>query len=428
MNNKNSKFMRRFVGTSLLLATGLILQAGPSAQEVKLNLLSTGGAQKMGGYSPQRLELTPTKPEGIKKLPEGLTAPLFGEIKFGPAETPSSFFVVLDEPEGQPARLFVDANANGDLTDDPAASWQGRTNRNATGAQSTMYSGGASLVVAYGSEKMELHVPMYRFDKHDPQRTALANTLLYYADYAREGSITLGGKTYAALLADRLATGDFRGKKSEERSGVQLFIDLNGDGKFDSSDEAFEVRKPFNIAGTTYEVADMTPAGAFKIVKSSQTVPETKPAPNLVAGEPALTFEAKTTDGHAVSFPKTYKGKVVMLDFWATWCGPCRAELPHLTAAYEKFHSAGFEVLGISLDQEKQGDKLAKFTEENKMPWPQVYDGKFWSAEVAKLYRIHSIPSAFLVDGDTGKILAAGGQLRGESLATTIEKALPKKP
>ena len=415
-------------GSVLALTSALVLVAGAGAEEVKLSVLGTGAMQKLGSYVPQRLEMTTTKPEGIKKLPDGLTAPLFGEIKLGSADAPTHFYVVLDEPEGKPARLLVDANANGDLTDDPAAEWQGKASPSASGAKLMMYSGGVNLTVPYGSEKLELHLSMYRFDKHDPQRAALANTLLYYGDYARQGSLTLGGKTYTALLSDRMTTGDFRGKKDEARPGVMLFIDVNGDGKFDSQDEAFDIHKPFNIGGTTYEIADMTAVGVFQLVKSSQTVAETKPAPSLKAGEPALTFEAKTTDQRTINFPQSYKGKLVMLDFWATWCGPCVAELPHLTAAYEKFHSAGFEVLGISLDQKDAADKLAKFTDEKKMPWPQVYDGKFWSAEVAKLYHIRSIPSAFLVDGDTGKIIASGGDLRGERLAASIEKALPKKP
>lgn len=149
--------------------------------------------------------------------------------------------------------------------------------------------------------------------------------------------------------------------------------------------------------------------------------------PDLSAGKKAPAFEAKTTDGKTVKFPETYKGKVVLLDFWATWCNPCRAEVPNVVDAYKKFHPQGFEVLGVSLDRGNSGEQLSKFTGDKEMSWPQVYDGKFWQAELAQKYGIMSIPRPILVDGDTGLILAEGEDARGGSLAPAIEKALAAK-
>jgi thiol-disulfide isomerase/thioredoxin len=141
----------------------------------------------------------------------------------------------------------------------------------------------------------------------------------------------------------------------------------------------------------------------------------------------APAFNSIDLEGKPVAFPADYAGRIVMLDFWATWCGPCVGEVPGLVAAYGRYHGRGFEVLGISLDQANSLDRVKAFMRRYGMAWAQVYDGKYWDARIARFYGIQSIPSAFLVDGDTGKVLASGNELRGESLSPSIEKALAQK-
>jgi len=113
-------------------------------------------------------------------------------------------------------------------------------------------------------------------------------------------------------------------------------------------------------------------------------------------GKPvAIKFTA--VDGREVDLAKL-KGKVVLIDFWATWCGPCVAEVPNVVKAYEKLHAKGFEIVGISFDREGDKARLEKFVADKKMPWPQYFDGKFWQNKFGQEFAIHSIPTMWLVD------------------------------
>lgn len=112
---------------------------------------------------------------------------------------------------------------------------------------------------------------------------------------------------------------------------------------------------------------------------------------------------------------KKLAGKVILVDFWATWCGPCIAEIPNMQAAYEKYHAKGFEVIGISLDEER-GD-VEKFVAESKIPWPILFAGKGWQDPVAQFYGISGIPQLVLIGRD-GNVITL--DVRGEKLAEKL--------
>ena len=141
-------------------------------------------------------------------------------------------------------------------------------------------------------------------------------------------------------------------------------------------------------------------------------------------GQPASEFALNDTTVKPVSL-SSLKGKILLVDFWASWCGPCRAENPNVVKAYQAFHAKGFDVLGVSFDRDKA--KWEKAIKDDNLTWNHVSDLKYWGNAAGKLYGINSIPSNILLDKDQ-KII--GRNLKGEDLIKKLTELLgaPAKP
>jgi thiol-disulfide isomerase/thioredoxin len=143
---------------------------------------------------------------------------------------------------------------------------------------------------------------------------------------------------------------------------------------------------------------------------------------STLEGQPAPEIDLPTVEGKQLAL-SSLKGKIVMIDFWASWCGPCRKEMPFIVKLYDKYKGKGFEIYGVSLDQDKA--RWEEAIKHDGITWPQVSDLKYWESVAAKQYAVSGIPYTVLLDKE-GNILAKG--LRGHELEVAIDAALEGKP
>ncbi len=325
--------------------------------------------------------LAPAAPAGlnVSKLPEG--AWLFGAVPVTRTES-VPFAVAQDRTV-----LVLDGNRDGALDPAerlaPSGLWGGITWFQATTVARTKLATGEV------------------FESDLPLRVGIMNAaprLISQLDGRREGQVKLNGKTYRIAVLDQT----FRGWFSHPRLDL-IVVDADGDGAFDPAPDSFEryrLGEPFPLGETDAVVSAVGPFATTLTLARSER-PAARKA-SLRIGAPAPTFTATTLESKPLDLARL-KGKWVLLDFWATWCGPCRAELPHLKELQRQ--NQDLVIVGISGDD--AAATVTAFVKAQEMGWPQVHED---AGALMRRYRVDSFPTSFLIAPD-GTIAAR--DLRG---------------
>ncbi len=191
------------------------------------------------------------------------------------------------------------------------------------------------------------------------------------------------------------------------------------------------IENPVGIFLLTQNYSNMEPEtleGVINMVpekyQSNQSVvnikKELETAKKTAVGQPFIDFEMQTPEGETVKLSDFIsKNKVTLIDFWASWCGPCRAEMPNVVKAYNEYKNKGFGIVGVSLDN--SADAWKKAIKDLNITWPQMSDLKGWECEGAQLYAVRGIPATFMISQE-GIIVAK--DVRGEEIAKKLDELL----
>lgn len=403
--------------TPLLLA--IALSQTPSAVTVQLKdqpkgLDFEGNRARNLMYSPSRVE---DDRSAVKKAPTDLK--WAGLVALGN----DGGRVLVGRSDD---KLFIDANGNGDLTDDPAVPVTRIEPKEAGGSVS--FQATAALPAKYRSGKKTWTNP-YGLNFYWVEGR---QGLFYFRASARTGTVTLGGRTLEVFLAESRNDGVF-GRRWDTAQGAEplpryVFTLQGGD---------IDPRGTFIIDGVNY-LADISPDGrtikfepSFRVVANPATKAAAAAAPRderplLAAGTAAPDFTVENYEGGTDTL-SAHKGKVVILKFWASWCGPCKASMPHFEEVYAKAKPKGVDLLAVAVSDER--DPYRKWVDANKDKYhfPFSYDpaGTDRTKSISgTLYNVTGIPTVYIIDRD-GKVAASIVGFAGAN-DHRVEEALAK--
>jgi len=340
-------------------------------------------------YYPQAVQLSSDAISGLIE-PTYSGAPMYATLTLAD----SSYALVIDRNGGD-GKLYVDTNGDNELApvDWVQQLWDGE------------YLASASFQLPAGDGIR----PYPLFLEWSP---STPTAIIYFRDNYMSGQIELGAVTYKIAVIDENSDGVF-----DDLDHDQLLIDIDQDGELLTSSDSHErywLDAPFNIDGTVYAATRVSSDGSEIVIEKSDAWVNTKVP--LTIGFTAPDFSVVDADGNDLSL-SSLRGKIVVLDFWASWCAPCREELPHVEQVAKDYADSGVVVTGINLDRNKGAFTGAVSYFE--LTYRQVFDGA--DGDISSLYRVSGIPMSYLIDRDG---IIRGKSLRSGDLKQAIEELL----
>lgn len=392
-----------------IVTTALALLAaagGPSAG--KLTLDPTAAVTARLGYYPTQFKLSLHRPASVVKVPSSQTTLRYAVIKLGNGPK-SETVVAVDEPRQGDWKIYIDKNHNGDLTDDGDGSWNKKDEKSGRTLYGVM---DVTLRASYGTPTHETGsspyvIGLYRFSS--------LPTLLGYRESGRTGSVKFGSKTHKVLLVENDTDAIFSKPAKTQADAkttrpVWLLVDAKDDGKFTGG--MIDARGIFEFDGARYEPSISVDGSSVKVKKTNKPLveltPKPKPPPPLLAsGVVAPDFTAEKWGGGDLKL-SDYKGKIVIVDFWATWCGPCQKSMPHIEKVYQAVKSQNVAVVGVCVWDEKKAYEEWVPKNQDKYTFQFAFDpaGSGANSIASKLFNVSGIPTTYIIDKD-GKVAAS---------------------